>query len=198
MKKYRPSSLTSALCFSALCFALLVLANTAFAQQPQTVEPQRSPGSNFGTSLTFSPIHLIFPEVYLSYEHKLTEKTSFGLVAGFGEVLKMPVFEIGGKFSGYTSGNFGGGYPVGVEVGYVTLSVENMDGTGINGKGSAFYFAPFVAYKYIAEVGFTFDLNVGLQIFSGSATATWPDGGQHTKDVNGAGPTLRALIGWSF
>jgi hypothetical protein len=193
MKKYHLSPLSF-----GLCFLLLVVSNTCFGQQPQTVEPQRAPSSQFGSSLTFSPIHLIFPEVYLSYEHKLSERTSFGLAAGVGEVLNMPVFEIGGKFSGYTSGNFDGGYPLGVEFGYVTMSVEDFDGAGMNGKGSAVYFAPSIGYKYVAEVGFTLDLNIGLQIFSGSATATWPDGAQHKKDISGAGPLLRALIGWSF
>jgi len=158
------------------------------APAPQLPAPQDSGLHRF--SFTFSPIHLLLPLVEVAGEFALGERAGLAAIFGVGKVQSFSAFEIGSSFRYYVIGDFDHGMQLGAEALYVLVD-GSSGGTSAVGAGLAV--GPFIGYKIIASVGFTFDAQLGFQYIavraeSGSASA-------ETSDVI---PLLNLNIGWSF
>lgn len=183
--------LASLACISGL------LSTQAFGQEDSST-PMRP--IRHEHSVTLSPVHLAYPELFGSYENNLRPRISVGFVAGAGEYEQFSVYELGAKWSYYLIGNFEHGMPITVEVGYAHLRAdENELADNVSGSGSGMYFGPTVGYKYIADYGLTVNIAAGVQYVSISAKASNSSTGR-SASVSGSdiGPLLRLLVGWSF
>jgi hypothetical protein len=218
--------------------ALCLIPSTAFAQAPapqpspaapaQSVSPaSQPPGPPRPTqdpdehegdddrghvvSVTFSPLHLIFPEVRLMGEIKVNPKMSVAALAGYGSigvdtsgtpnvtVDRVTVWEAGGQFRYYPIGTFEHGMEVGAHVEYIGASASGSSCDGkVFGAGSGVLMGPFVGYKLATRVGFTLDLQggVGYEVITASASGT--NGNTATASSNTFAPIVNLHMGWSF
>lgn len=170
------------------------------------VAPAPAPIEDEGhvVSITFSPIHLLFPIGEVTAEFRLGERMGIaGIVGGgtitvtdgFGDSTTFTALEIGAQFRYYLVGDFDHGMQLGAEVLFVHVSGE-VDG-GVTGTGSGLGVGPFVGYKYSAPFGFTFDAQLGIAAVGIGAQAT--DGTTtETRDDSFLGVILNLNVGWSF
>lgn len=148
-------------------------------------------------SVTLSPIHLVFPVVELTGELRLAEKFGAAIVFGSGsvkpkgETYSISVYEIGIQARYYLVGDFRHGMQLGAELLYLKASASQgsvsavADGTTVG---------PFVGYKIITYVGFTFDAQLGFQRIIINAS----DSGGATASDSKTSVLLNLNIGWSF
>jgi hypothetical protein len=151
-------------------------------------------------SLTFSPLHLLLPVVELTGELRVHDKVGVALVVGAGKIsdtvsnvkLTASVVEVGAQLRGYVVGDFRHGMQLGAEVLYLHLST-----TDVSARGAGVAVGPFLGYKYVAPIGFTVDVQLGVEYVAARATAT--DGSQSASNSNSTViPLLNANVGWSF
>ena len=207
--------------FAALALVVLA-APSALAQtapEPATIPPPPPPPAapvepHHAVSVTFSPIHLFLPIVEVAGEVALNEKMSVAGIVGFGSVPietttitssagglssstkreRLSAWEVGGHFNYYVLGNFDHGMQLGVEALYLKVDAA---GTTYRSAASASGFAvgPYVGYKLITGVGFTFEANLGAQYVA--ARAQTSDGTSSASDSKWI-PLLNLNVGWSF
>jgi hypothetical protein len=159
------------------------------------VPPPEPPHPRRVFSLTFAPfLVIVFPIVELTAEARVHDRVGLALIGGGGRVtdksagISASAYEAGGQVRFYVLGDFRHGMQLGGEVIYVHLNDPNISATG-EGLGVG----PFIGYKVITDVGFTFDTQFGLEhIFvqaeSGGSMAS-------RSDII---PVLNLNIGWSF
>lgn len=104
--------------------ALLLLPSTARADDDKT---------RFA-SITFSPIHLVFPIVEVTAEFALTPKIGVAALAGVGSVSlqnsrgetveRLRAWEIGAHFNYYVMGSFDHGMQLGFEAQYLKVAPD--------------------------------------------------------------------------
>ncbi len=157
---------------------------------PPRVHPQRT------VSVTFSPIHLALPVFEVTGEVRVDDKIGIAGILGFGQVTPasgdpVSLFEIGASGRYYALGDFRHGMQVGLEAFYIHASAA-ADGVTATADGLAV--GPFVGYKYTADIGFTFDSQLGFQRFGIGADSS---DGQSTEDSD-YGVLLNLNVGWSF
>jgi hypothetical protein len=179
-----------------VCIAAL-FSSQAFAQE-DTPAPNRPIRHNY--SITFSPFHLAYPELFGSYEQNLRSNISVGFVGGVGEYEQFSVMEAGVKWSYYLLGSFEHGMPITIETGYAYLRAEEDElAEDVSGSGSGMYIGPTIGYKYIADYGLTVNLAAGVQYIGVSARASDSSTGRTiSKSGDDIGPLVRLLVGWSF
>ncbi len=164
---------------------------------PMAVEVPH-PGRNF--SLTFSPIHLFFPVLELTGEFRISDKVSVAAIVGVGSYsetvnfikVSATVFEAGAHLRYYVVGDFRHGMQIGAELLYLHLSDPNL-----SAKGEGLAIGPFVGYKYTADVGFTFDCQLGIEHVGVRASASSGTSSASNSDSSVI-PLLNINIGWSF
>jgi hypothetical protein len=163
----------------------------AYAPAPGWAPAPEPPHPRRVFSLTFSPIHLLFPVVELTGEARVHDKVGVALVAGAGKYtdnnigISAGVFEAGAQVRAYAVGDFRHGMQIGAEVLYLHLDAKEITTTG---EGLAV--GPFIGYKVMIDAGFTFDTQVGFEHVSARASNTNTD----TDWI----PLLNLNIGWSF
>jgi hypothetical protein len=196
---HQPRSTMTKITWSTLAVLALLLLGPA-RSSAQDDQPIRSASVRHENSFTISPIHLLMPEFFASFEHKIQPKISVGILAGIGESSNFPVYEIGAKWSYYLIGTFEHGLPLTAELGYMHLSAgEGTIADDVSGSGSGVYLGPTIGYKYISDYGLTVNLAAGVQYFAITAKATdHSSGSTATASTDGIGPLLRLLVGWSF
>lgn len=181
-------------------FVLTVLTycSPAFAQESdESIVPAREVLHH--RSVTMSPIHLVYPEMYAGYEHKLDRKMSVGFIVGAGSYEGFPVYELGGNWNRYLIGSFEHGMPINLELGYLHMRATDDTDPAVTASANAVYTSAMVGYKYIADYGLTVSLGAGAQYFLGSVTGmNARNGSRVTIDLDGLGPAVRAMVGWSF
>jgi len=107
---------------------------------------------------------------------------------------RLSAWEVGGHFNYYVVGNFDHGMQLGVEALYLKVSTE---GSSYQSAAAATGFAvgPYVGYKVIADVGFTFEGNLGFEYVAARAESST---GTSTAEAKKVIPLLNLNIGWSF
>ncbi|QDG52568.1 autotransporter domain-containing protein [Persicimonas caeni] len=160
-------------------------------------------------SVTFSPVHLLFPIVELTGEFKADDNWGAAIIGGYGSLTQndgvlgeqtYDVWEVGGQFRYYALGDFDHGLQVGGEVLYVNVSndIETSSGT-VSGTGEGVAVGPFIGYKIATDLGFTFDGQLGYQrVGIGAEAKNESSGDSVTDESSDWGPLLNLNIGWSF
>jgi len=165
----------------------------AYAPPPGWAPAPEPPHPRRVFSLTFSPIHLLFPVVELTGEARVHDKLGLALVAGAGKYtdkdlgISAAVFEAGAQVRAYVVGDFRHGMQLGAEVLYLHLDAKEITTTG---EGLAV--GPFIGYKVMIDAGFTFDTQLGFEHVSARAS------NGNTATDNDWIPLLNLNIGWSF
>lgn len=197
-------------------FASVPLFLTSSALAESYVEPAAAPppppppaapaAPRHSVSVTFSPIHLLFPIVELSGEVALNEKVSVAGIVGFGSIPvetrtttstkteRLSAWEVGGHFNYYVVGSFEHGMQLGVEALYLKVSTTDSSyRSAASATGLAV--GPYVGYKLITGVGFTFEANLGAEYVVAQAATS--DGSATASDSRWI-PLVNLNVGWSF
>ena len=154
-------------------------------------------------SVTFSPIHLIFPIAEVTVEGNINNKIGIAVIGGYGSLeatdgiqkRKLSAFEAGAHVNYYVIGSFDHGMQLGVEALYVKVATD--DNVQVSGAANGLAIGPYVGYKIITRVGFTFEANGGVQYVAAKANAT--DGTSSAqKSDSKVIPLLNLNVGWSF
>lgn len=198
--------MTKGTSFSLAVAAFLLtvsVAALAHAQAPAATAEEVHPRRVF--SLTISPLHLTLPVVELTGEYRLLDRLGVAVVLGGGKVTPdavpglppppaVPVWEAGVQGRYYLVGDFRHGMQLGGELIYMHAS---LDDSGVSAVADGFSVGPFVGYKVMADVGFTFDCQLGYQFLGFGASAT--NGQMTASRRSGHGAVLLNLnVGWSF
>jgi hypothetical protein len=193
-------ALTSALFATATLGAVSsVNAQSSGAAQPaasvETVHPRRV------FALTFSPLHLTLPALEVTGEARLHDKVGVALIAGGGKVdggatingtkTSVTMVEIGAQGRYYVVGDFRHGVQLGAEGIYIHGSAAR---DSVSAVASGLTIGPFVGYKFTADVGFTFDGQIGYQRIGIGGSAS--DGTTSSTAKNHV--LLNLNVGWSF
>jgi hypothetical protein len=177
---------------------------------PPIVPPQVIDHPRRVVSFTFSPIQLVAPfykmgrTLYfseLSAEIRVGDRWGIGLFAGVGwrDHVETGVasselaWEGGGQLRRYLVGDFRKGLAVGAEAysfGHTSESTLQSSGGNLNYWSKGRVAAGFLGYKYVADVGFTFDVSLG----AAHVWATQSD----IPDRSGWYPLINLKVGWSF
>jgi hypothetical protein len=184
-------------------FVLVGSVTVARAQEPvpmlpgvpaTTAEPPEKP---LMASVTFSPIHLVFPVAELSAEIRVAPKMGVAVIGGVGTVTptnsdeSVFVYEVGLSPRYYVVGDFRQGVELGVEAVYLHASTDDQFMTTASAQGLAI--GPYIGYKWVAKMGLTLEAQLGaayLTLRGESSTATAED-----SDVS---VLLNLQVGWSF
>jgi hypothetical protein len=149
---------------------------------------------DFKASITLSPLHLVMPLVEVTGEFKLADRVGLAVIGGAGRVEDYPVWEAGAQGRFYALGSFRGGLELGAELLALGVSVEEG---GVTGTGVGLAMGPFVGGKYITDIGFTIDGQLGGSVVFASAQAT--DGtSTESQGSRTLTPLLNLNLGWSF
>jgi hypothetical protein len=157
--------------------------------------------------LAISPLHLILPVVHLTGEARLGRQFGAALIGGYGGIsvddglggrMKFTVWEVGGQFVSYPVGHFDHGMQLGAQALYVGLSGDqNIGSVKITGAGTGLGVGPFVGYKLATKVGFSFNVQGGVQYMAVRATAS-TTGDSASASGSQFGPILNINVGWSI
>ncbi len=200
----------------SLCAALVVGWSSMAAAQEEaapTGEPvpgeqqEKSEEGNI-VSITISPVHLVLPVFELMGEYRLQDKIGAAVIVGFGSIEIDPIlggpptsfsiFEGGAQLQYYLLGNFDHGMQLGAEA--VFVQVSGSVGT-VTGLGQGLVAGPYIGYKVAADVGFTFNAQLGYQVGLISASAEDTSDGSSSSasgEESASGPLLNLNVGWSF
>jgi hypothetical protein len=162
-------------------------------------------------SLTFSPIHLLFPAVEVQGEYKVIDGLGLSLIGAYGwptetienenglkEDVRFDVIEVGTQVMWYPLRKFRS-LQVGAEVLYIHVSTTEPVGTeNATGLASGVTVGPLVGYKFILGPGFTGFVQGGVQFIALHAEASDDTGASDSDDVSTVGLNLNLNLGWSF
>lgn len=159
-------------------------------------------------SLTFSPLHLLFPIVELEAELAMAPHFGVGVIGGAGSMniqtvdpnypdQDFSVYELGGQVIGYPLREFSS-LQLGAEVMWVHVSTTTYQGQSVHANAGGVAFGPFVGYKVLTDVGFTFVAQGGFQYAAVKASASDSDGNSARAETSDFVPLLNLNLGWSF
>jgi hypothetical protein len=155
--------------------------------------------------VSFSPIHLLLPLVELMGELRLHRHVGVAVIAGYGSVkpegstTRFSVLEVGGQLVGYPVGHFDHGMQLGVEVLYVGVSgSDRSGGERISGAAQGLAMGPLVGYKFASKVGFSLNVQGGVQYVALRANASSTSGATASAEDSSVIPLLNFNLGWSF
>lgn len=153
--------------------------------------------------LSISPLHLIGPIVQLTGEVRLHRHIGVAVIGGFGSLKVEPVkerykvWEVGAQFVGYPVGHFDHGMQLGLQVLY--LGVSGPDTANVKGpSGTGLATGPFIGYKLATKIGFSFNVQGGVEYVVARADATSTTGKTASAEQSSFVPLLTANVGWSF
>ena len=164
--------------------------------KPEVVEEDRT------VYLSISPLHLLAPIVELTGEVRLHRHIGVAAIGGYGSIKvdgyrPFKVWEVGGQFVGYPVGHFDHGMQLGLEVLYAGVSTdENIKVSSATANGLAT--GPFIGYKLATRVGFSFNVQAGVEYVFASADAKAPTGATATAAQQTIIPLINLQAGWSF
>jgi hypothetical protein len=146
-------------------------------------------------SVTWSPIHLALPLVELAAELSIAPHIGVGVIAGAGRVsdatdtITATAVEVGGQFNYYFTRSFSGLH-AGGEVMYLHLGDVEQDATV---TASGLSLGPYVGYKVLTSIGFTFVAQGGVAFAAYGASSS-----TQSQSERKVFPLLNLNIGWSF
>lgn len=170
-----------------LASALLVvtaLATTARAEE----SPQR-------VSVTFSPVHLVFPILELAGDVMVAPHMGATLILAGGrisnedETVTGSAYEAGAQFNYYFLSAFDGLH-AGAELLYLGVADVDQDST-VTAAGLSV--GPYVGYKLMTSIGFTFIAQGGVAFAAYKAESST----QMASDKK-VYPLVNLNVGWSF
>lgn len=159
-------------------------------------------------SITLSPLHLLFPVLELEVEAAIAPHFSLGIIGGAGTVeaqtldpsfheARFSVYELGSQVIGYPLRDFSG-LQFGGQVKWLHLSTTEVDGQAVDANAGGLAVGPFIGYKVLAEVGFTFVVQGGFQYAATKANASDSEGSSDHAEQEDFLPLLNLHLGWSF
>ena len=138
----------------------------------------------------------------------LTPHFGAAAIGGFGSIKEKPTNSIYGeeRFSVYELGLQLVGYPLrdfsslqlGGEVVYLHVSTESYQGEPVEAAAGGVALGPFIGYKLITGIGFTFFVQGGFQYVAARAQATDSQGTTTRNEQKTIIPLLNLNLGWSF
>jgi hypothetical protein len=156
--------------------------------------------------LSISPFHLLVPFLELTGEVRVHRNlgvsgiVGYGVVRAEGSAAKFDLWEVGGQLVGYPVGHFDHGMQLGLEVLYAGVSGGDSSTNNVKVAATASGLAagPFVGYKLATRVGFSFNVQGGVEYTfvraDASATTGQTASAQQTRLI----PLVNANLGWSF
>lgn len=176
--------------FRSLCLAVAMTSGGVALAQPYAM-PLTPTGPV--ASITFSPVHLALPMIELMGEFRPAEHVGVAAIGGLGRVsgsgISATATEIGGQFNYYFMHPFWGLHG-GVEAIYLHLSDVDVD---VTASAAGLTIGPYVGWKYISAIGFTFDGQLGVDFLTTSAKTS-----NSSTSERRVFPLLNLNIGWSF
>ena len=154
-------------------------------------------------SVTFSPLHLLFPEFKAMVEGKVSRKFGVAVIGGIGSVkvdgTAFTVWEAGAQAKYYLVGSFQHGMELGAQVEYAGVSGSKSSAdVSVSGNAGGFAVGPFIGYKLATKIGFTCDLQAGAQYAAVGASASSSTGHSASAHSSELLPLLNLHVGWSF
>lgn len=186
----------------------------AYAPAPSPA-PENMPSASAGVpprvlrdvSLTISPLHLINPVVELTLEARVADRVGLALIGAVGQMSTtssggtrhdFSAYELGTSFRYYAVGDFNSGMQLGAELLWVHVTLDSStSGSDVSGVGAGVAMGPMIGYKYTADVGFTFDGQLGFQWIALTAKAS-SGGDTMSAEQKRLIPLLNVNVGWSF
>lgn len=172
------------------------------AAQPPPEEKEKEDRRAY---ISISPLHLIAPIVELTGEVRVDRHVGIAGIAGVGSLRtsksapRFTVWEVGAQFLGYPVGHFDHGMQLGVEAVYVGLAGSTGSGSAqVTGLGHGFAVGPLLGYKFASDVGFSLNIQGGVQYLVARAEATAKDGTSASASDSAWIPLLNLNLGWSF
>jgi hypothetical protein len=179
-------------------------ARTAGTQEPDvSAAPAEEDRSVY---LSISPFHLLVPFFELTGEVRVHRNLGVSGIVGYGAVRpegsasKFDIWEVGGQFVGYPVGHFDHGMQLGLEVLYAGVSGGDSSTNNVKVAATASGLAagPFVGYKLATRVGFTFNVQGGVEYLFVRADASASTGQTASAQQTRLIPLVNANLGWSF
>ncbi len=172
------------------------------AEVPSEAAKKNAPAEDRDVYISFSPFHLLFPVVELTAEVRLHRKIGIAAIGGYGQITsggsKFSVWEAGGQFVGYPIGHFDHGMQLGLEALYAGISgAESAGSARITATGNGLAMGPFVGYKLATKVGFSFNVQGGVEYLVASADARSSSASASASQSSFI-PLLNINVGWSF
>ena len=159
-------------------------------------------------SITLSPLHLISPIFELEVEAQIVPHFGAAIIGGIGSITTEPTVSglAAQKFSAYELGAQLVGYPLqpfsslqlGGELLWIKVSTETFQGQQIRADAGGVAVGPFIGYKLLTKVGFTFFAQGGFQYVVVKADAADDQGNTASADKSAFIPLLNLNVGWSF
>jgi hypothetical protein len=148
----------------------------AVAAEPGSVAPAAplSTRKRHRNSLTLSPFHFFLPALQVMDETRIANKFGVAGIIGLGSLNGNMLFQYGLQLRGYPVGSFDHGMSVGIEA-------LNSDWSK---SADELSLGTFLGYKFSAGVGFTVDVQLGVELHA-------------TARVRFA-PLMNVGLGWSF
>ena len=161
-------------------------------------------------SLTFSPLHLLYPIFELTAEVRAAPHLGAGLVVGTGrmatdttdaatgreETVVATAQEWGGFVAFYPSKPFRGIH-LGAELLYTRVDADELNGVAAK-SANGLAMGPFVGYKLMTKIGFTAVAQVGGQYVSARSEERSSAGTIEEKAGTEWAPLMNFNLGWSF
>jgi hypothetical protein len=159
-------------------------------------------------SITISPLHLLSPILELQLEALLSPHFGAAVIGGIGSIKagasnadideeRFSVYELGLQLVGYPLRDFSS-LQLGGEVVWLHVSTENFQGQSIQAAAGGVALGPFVGYKLLTDVGFTFFAQGGFQYVAARAKASDTEGNTARTEQKTVIPLLNLNVGWSF
>jgi hypothetical protein len=179
------------------------------AEPPPPDEPPMAPPPKEPVryvSVTLSPLHLFSPIFELQIEAKVIPHLGVAVIGGIGSITvddplvgreTFQAYELGGQVVGYPLREFSS-LQLGAEVLWVKVAVDDYGGQRISGSANGIAIGPFVGYKFVADIGFTFFVQGGFEYVAAQAEASDDEGNSASGEQSAFIPLLNLNLGWSF
>lgn len=180
-------------------------ASAAEPPKPAEPPPDKKEKEDRRAYISISPLHLLAPIVELTGEVRVDRHIGIAGIAGVGSLRtsksapRFTVWEVGAQFLGYPVGHFDHGIQVGVEAVYLGVAGEAGSGSAqVTGLGQGFAVGPLLGYKFASDIGFSLNIQGGVQYLVARAEATAKDGTSASASDSAWIPLLNLNLGWSF
>jgi hypothetical protein len=175
----------------------MTLAAPAAAQQMQAPGLyEEAEAVNYGATVTFSPVHLIYPIFKAMGEFRVQDNFGLGALVGIGEINKHRYLAFGAQAIWYPQNNFNRGVQLGSQLQFERAHAEVL-GSLVTHQVDSVAFGGFLGYKAVADFGLTLVAQGGIQY--GMVTVTESVGSYTgTGGASGLDLLITLNLGWSF
>lgn len=180
-------------------------AEEARTERPDAPPKPKEEEEDHVAYVAFSPFHLILPVVQLTGEFRVHRKIGVAVIGGYGSIratdsdLRVSVYELGGQFVGYPVGHFDNGMQLGAQALFLGAATStSSSGQTIRAEGQGLSLGAFVGYKLATKIGFSFNIQGGVQVLAMRAQANSTTGQSADAGDSAVAPLLALNLGWSF